>query len=260
MGIITLTTDFGSVDAFVGTMKGVILGLSPGVTIVDLTHEIPRHGVATASFLIRHAFPYFPKGTIHVGIVDPGVGSRRRILLARIREQFLLAPDNGLITWLYRDFGAESLISVEESRYFLPNPSATFHGRDVFAPVAAHLVAGARPERFGPNLNRAELLAISHRAERTPAGLQGRVIHLDPFGNLVTNIHVSQLPAWAARSAQAVFVNGQNIGGIQCTFSAVALGTPAAMIGSADFLEIAVNQGRADERFGPVREVTVEIR
>lgn len=260
MALITLTTDFGLHDHYVGAMKGVILGIVPGAGIVDISHEIEPQNVRHAAFVLRHAFPWFPPCTIHVVVVDPGVGTRRRILLARYAGQFVLAPDNGILTWVHRDFEGEALFEVENRKYFHPQVSNTFHGRDIFAPVAAHLAAGAAPQSFGPRAESPELLSLPHRAEFHDNKLCGRIIHNDRFGNLITNIHQEQLelsnnslPAWRAR------IDGADVGPLRSTFAEVAPNEIVVYVGSAGLVEVAANLGNAFRRFGRSDSIRVEL-
>ena len=258
MSIITLTTDFGTRDQYVGAIKGVIAGIAPKVSILDITHDVPPHDVAHAAFVLREIWPWYPPGTIHLAIVDPGVGSARRVILARYENRTIIAPDNGLITWLHRTMWVSELRVLENERYFLPHVSNTFHGRDVMAPAAAHLAAGVRTRDLGRLIDRVEVLPFAHRAERTAAGLHGRVVHVDRFGTMVTNISRQDLfGAQARKSSWSVKVNDVNLGPIRDTFADVEVGQPLAIIGSAELLEIAVNRGSATERFGPADGVEV---
>lgn len=261
MPIIVLTTDFGTRDHFVASMKGVILGIAPKTTIVDVSHEIKPYDVAQAAFVVWQVWNDFPQGTIHVVVVDPGVGTSRRIILGQYDKRLIVAPDNGVISWLHRSLQIEDMRSVENQDYFRPNPSSTFHGRDVLAPVAAHLAAGIKPSTMGPRTDRAEVLPLPVRPARTVGGFEGRVIHVDRFGTLITNITRQDLftPAAQPRSWR-VSVNNEAIGSIRDTFHDVPPQRVVALIGSGDLLEIAVNQGSALERFGPPEGIRVEVR
>lgn len=265
MPIITLTTDFGTADHYVAAMKGVILSIAPDAKITDITHHVPPQDIAHAAFILRQVWSTFPPGTIHVAVVDPGVGSDRAILLGQYDNRFVIAPDNGLITWIHRDFAAQSLHLVENSQYFLPTLSNTFHGRDILAPVAGHLASGVSPEKFGPrvendHLQKPHLLELPHRAKREGDVLSGTVIHIDQFGNLVTNIHADQLLAYGDASDLEVLVNGHRACLLKKTFSDVAVGEPLAIIGSAGFVELSVRSASAAERFAPLTNVVITIR
>lgn len=255
MPTITLTTDFGTRDHYVGAIKGVIRSLAPKAEIIDITHEIGPHDVLHASFVLHGIWPYYPEGTIHLAVVDPGVGSERRIILGRYAGQYVIAPDNGLITFLHRTRRVEEMYVVENRRYFLPQPSSTFHGRDIFAPVAAHLASGVKSRDFGRSTDRVEMLDIPHSAEITGRRIMGRILYVDRFGTLVTNINQQNLLALGIKDRDPeVFVGGQNIGPIRSHFGEVPEGEPLALQGSTGYLEIAVNRGSAAERFMPGEE------
>ncbi len=261
MPIITLTTDFGTVDHYVASMKGVIWTIAPEVKIADVTHDVPPQDIAHAAFVLWQVWSSFPAGTVHVAVVDPGVGSSRAILVGQYADRFVIAPDNGLITWIHRDFGGQALHAVEDSQYFLPDPSNTFHGRDIIAPVAAHLANGVSLERFGPPLKTPCLLDSLRRASCEGDALGGRVIHIDRFGNLVTNIHADQLSREEDGSqGWEVLVNGKSIGLLRKTFSDVADGESVAMIGSAGFVEVSVRNDSAAKRFAPTADTVIAIR
>jgi len=258
MQIITLTTDYGTKDHYVGVLKGVMLSIATEVRLVDITHDIEPHSVACGAFVVAQCAGWFPPGTIHVVVVDPGVGTNRRIILGRFNGRYIVAPDNGLITFLHRDTPAEVVHVVENRRYVLPNPSATFQGRDIMAPVAAHLANGVKPHEFGPVTDRVEMLAVPHRAAIESGAIVGRVLYVDHFGTLVTNVHVDQLITFQGGGAGLVIdVDGRSVGPLRAAFADVAVGELAALVGGAGLLEIAVNQGRASERFAADAEVRV---
>jgi len=199
MPLLTLLTDFGLDDYYVAAVKGTVLRLAPGSQIVDISHQVPPGDVETAAFLLAAAFPSFPAGTVHLAVVDPGVGSDRRILAARIGESWLVAPDNGLLTPLLAR--AESIRAVERGELFLAGTGHTFHGRDRFAPVAAWLLRGGGGQggELGPEITDPVRLAIAP-PRREPEGLTGRVAHVDRYGNLVTDIPWDWLPASGCRA------------------------------------------------------------
>lgn len=259
--IITLITDYGNRDYYAGALKGVILGLAPDVRIIDITHEIQPHQILPAAFLLRQVWSWFPPDTIHLAVVDPGVGSDRNILLGRYGGRYVVAPDNGLLTLVHHDMPAEVLHVIRDPRHVSPEPSATFHGRDIMAPAAARLALGASPHEFGPATDRIELMSVDDRAERTDKGLRAGVLYVDHFGTMVTNIRKDQLAELPAqRGTWAMYVNDQSIGPIRTTFSDVDKGEPVALVGSSGFVEIAVNQGSAVELFGPAEAADVELR
>lgn len=260
MPVITLMTDYGTRDQYVGVLKGVLLSMAPNVQIVDITHDIEPYNVVHGAFLLRQIWPWYPKGTIHLAIIDPGVGSERRIILGQYSGRFVVAPDNGLVTMLHHDISVEAMYAVEERRFFLSEVSPTFHGRDMMAPVAAHLANGVAASSFGQVADRLEMLPVAPRAERVGKALRGTVIYVDRFGTLVTNIREEQLAALGPhRSAFEVIVNETRLGPIRSAFFEVPPGDPVAFLGSCATLEVAVNQGQAVERFGKTAAVRVEV-
>jgi S-adenosylmethionine hydrolase len=250
-GIVTLTTDFGVRDPWVGTMKGVILGINPLVRLVDLTHEVERHEVLEAALALEAAVPFFPHGTVHLVVVDPGVGGERRgLVIAAGRDRFV-GPDNGLFTPVLLGDGWEAF-ELSAPQYRLPAVSATFHGRDVFAPAAAHLALGVEPERFGCPVRDPVCLPWP-AARRTPAGVAGEVIHVDRFGNLITSIRAGDLPLdpvvqVAGRSAPVAHAYGS-----------AAAGQLIGLVGSSGRLEVAVTEGSAALVLGVDRGAPVAV-
>jgi len=247
--IVTLTTDFGTQDPYVGSMKGVMLSIEPRLTIVDISHELPPHQVLPAALLLREACPRFPESTVHVAVVDPGVGGNRRPLLLRAGDRFYLGPDNGLFSFLVRDFGLQGAWRLANPEYFLPAVSRTFHGRDIFAPAAAHLARGAPPPSFGPQIEDPVLIAMP-AARTTQESLQGVVIWIDRFGNCLTNLSEELVSNWARGAPVLVHAASKRIGAISDCYDAAAAGEPLALFGSTGLLEIACNQARADRTLG----------
>lgn len=261
MPIIALTTDYGTSDGYVGAVKGVILGIAPQVTIVDVTHDIVPQDVQHAGFVLWQLLPHFPAGTIHVAVVDPGVGTSRRILAVRCHGQVILAPDNGLLSWVLDEWPADELRSVTDERHMLPQHSATFHGRDIFAPVAAHLANGAAISKLGAEAGAWERLPLRLGAELEDGALKGAVVHVDHFGNLVTNIRREQLPHVSLDSGQElVEVGGRIIRQVSKTFADAAGGELVAYFGSSGLLEVAVNGGSAARVLGRPHTVTLTVR
>lgn len=256
MNTIALLTDYGARDHYAAAIKGVIVGMAPAARIIDITHEIEPFDVAGGAFVLWQAWTWFPSGTVFVAVVDPRVGSSRRIVIGRYGNRMVVAPDNGLLTWVHRGCRCEGLTIVENPAYFLPVVAPTFHGRDIIAPVAAHLACGVEATRFGPSTDRVEELPIPRRAVTDAGGWTASVLHVDRFGTLVTNFHADQLPTSGAPALE-VTVHGTSIGGVRGAFHEVAVGSPLAMIGSSGFLEIAVNQSRAADRFG--REARIHV-
>jgi S-adenosylmethionine hydrolase len=266
--IVTLTTDFGTSDAFVGVMKGVILGIAPAVRIVDLTHEVPPQDVRAGAYLLRGAVPYFPPGTIHLAVVDPGVGSARRALVVATRTALFVAPDNGLVSLVAPHAAVHGIWDVSRSRARLRTVSRTFHGRDVFAPIAAALACGAAPAALGTRVRRMERLAPPRlRRERTRT--LGEIIWVDRFGNLVTNVGAADTPrarrdgAAARRTfrAHALSVTiGTHVLPLLDSYADVPPGHAVALVNSNDLVEIAVNQGSAAASLGLGRGARVIVR
>lgn len=200
MALLTFLTDFGTSDYYVAAVKGTVLRLAPGTQIVDVSHEVPSGDIATGAFLLSAAAPWFPEGTVHLAVVDPGVGSGRRILAARTGSGWLVLPDNGLLTLLRGS--VRSIRSVEKTDLFLPGPGQTFHGRDRFAPVAAWLLRGEPMESLGPEIADPVLLPLD--APRREQGcLSGQVVHVDRYGNLITDIPSEWLPEGPCRAEVA---------------------------------------------------------
>ena len=190
--IITLTTDFGTADGFVGALKGVILSLAPHARIVDVTHDVPPQDVRAAAFALETALPHFPQNSIHVVVVDPGVGSARAALLVETEEGRFAAPDNGVLTGVVPESGAARIFTLDRPAYWRPRVSATFHGRDVFAPVAAHLARGVKAEELGTP--RTDITRLPWpRPQRCGQDIRAEVIHVDRFGNLITNLRLEDL-------------------------------------------------------------------
>lgn len=250
MSIIALLTDFGLRDHYVAAMRGVILQINPKVTLVDVCHEIAPQDVLHGAFVLRQVLPYYPAETIFVAVVDPGVGSSRRILAARYSGRVVLAPDNGLLTLLHRDAELQEMRVVENRRYFASSLSTTFHGRDIFAPVAAHISRGVALREFGPPADRIHILNVACPTRNPDNSISGQVIIVDRFGNLITNI--SELDISAARAPHRghyeVFVGDRPVGPIRITYSDVGPGEPLALIGSSQLLEIAINGGNAAQQ------------
>lgn len=260
---ITLTTDFGTRDHFVGSMKGVILSISPRATIVDIAHDLPPHDVEAAAFQIGCAYRDFPRRSIHVVVVDPGVGGPRRPILAVTDWGLFLAPDNGVLTRVYGESGpAESVrvIHLTTAHYFKVSPGQTFHGRDIFAPVAAWLTRGVEPMKFGDMMQDPVRLDLPEPTVEKKR-LIGRVAYIDRFGNLITNVtavHLQALAAcrpvrWQVRVKQAV------IEGLSEYYAERPGGEPQAVINSSGHLEIACYQASAQTRLAAFRGDAVTV-
>lgn len=259
--IVTLLTDFGLSDPFVGVMKGVILGINPHAVLIDLCHTSTAYDPSAGAFLLATSYRYFPKGTIHIAVIDPGVGGPRRPILVTCDGHLFVGPDNGLLAPLAEQAGSD-VRAITAARYFLQPVSATFHGRDIFAPAAAHLSLGTEPAEFGEQIDDYVRLPRPHVLQIGPARIKGTILHSDRFGNLVTNIRRGDLGVLAAGEPPAmlrVHVAGHVVPVVDY-YGQVALSAPGAVIGSADYLEIFVNQGDASRLLdaGPESEVVVD--
>ncbi len=243
--IVTLTTDFGQSDSYVGTMKGIILGLCPEVTLVDICHEIHPQAVRQAAYVLSTAIPYFPPDTVHLVVVDPGVGSPRRPIVVQSRRALYVAPDNGVLSLGLRQDPACLAIHLTEPAYRLSRISATFHGRDIFAPAAAHLACGTTPSQMGAPIPLSDLRALPacEPQPQTDGTWLGEILHIDRFGNLITNFQVPE-----PQAPISIMVAGQRITKLSHTFADVAPGKLVAYVGSSGYLEIALRDGNAARR------------
>jgi len=249
--VITLLTDFGVEDAYVGTMKGVILSINPRVQIVDICHEIAPQDIFEGAYVLWTSYRYFPKGTIHVAVVDPGVGGARSAICASVNGHIFVAPDNGLLSFVVSEAEPDEIVRITRRKYLLPRISRTFHGRDIFAPAAAHISTGLPIGRLGASAQRLKTFPVP-KPRRTKKGeIEGEVIHIDRFGNLVTNIVEDMLPA---RKEPIVRIGRRRIIGISNSYEEVASGALLAIVGSAGLLEISVNGGSAAKLLRASRE------
>ena len=250
--VITLTTDFGQTDGYVGAMKGAILGICPQVMLVDVSHEIRPQAVRQAAYILGKTMPYFPPNAVHLVVVDPGVGSARRPIAVQTARCIYVAPDNGVLSWVLAQDPAHLAVHLTEAGYRLPRVSATFHGRDIFAPAAAHLACGTDPREMGeviPSTGLVSLPALQPELQ-ADGSWQGEILNVDHFGNLVTSF---QLPAAGAQSVALdsefwIMVGKEQIGDLSRTFADVKAGKLAAYVGSDGYLEIAVRNGNASAR------------
>ncbi|MFW9260943.1 SAM hydrolase/SAM-dependent halogenase family protein [Nostoc sp. CALU 546] len=247
--LVTLLSDFGDRDVYVGIMKGVIAQINPRLTIVDLTHQIPPQDIAAARFSLMNAYPYFPVGTVHVAVVDPGVGSKRRAIAVEFAQGFLVGPDNGIFSGILSQSPAMSTtgyayaaVELTNLNYWrTPQPSKTFHGRDIFAPVGANLASGVPLKQLGKEIDPASLVKLDiGDCKQTTTNVVGCIQYIDHFGNLVSNIPESyvQGKTWCVQAA------GLNIPGCE-TYSDVKVGEIIALVGSHGWVEIAINCGNA---------------
>ncbi len=272
--VITLLTDFGNQDAYVGIMKGVIAGINPFANIVDICHNVPPQDIFGGAYLLYSSYKYFPRKTIHVAVVDPGVGSRRDIVCVETKDCFFLVPDNGILGFIIQNEKLKSIFRITNNKYFLPSPSNTFHGRDVFASVAAHLSLGVKPQQLGIKIDQLEQLDIPKPVPKKAGQVEGQIIYIDRFGNLITNIKKEYLVKWVGGQKSEVgsqktdickkaskekilsqhdtietAIGKKKIMGLSKTYTDVKPGEPLALFGSAGFLEVSINQGNAQRYF-----------
>ena len=254
--VITLLTDFGTVDYFVGAVRGAILSVNPLAVIADITHEIPPQDVEAAAFTLLACYKTFPAGTIHLAVVDPGVGSARRAIIVSAGDQFFVGPDNGLFTYIYDREPSHRTFHVTAEEYFRQPVSTTFHGRDIFAPVAGALSNGVKPEKFGASITDEVHLETSLAPVVQKNGnVEGRIIHIDRFGNCITNITRDLL----ADEPATLVIKGKTIESFKDFYSDTSPNEVFAIWGSAGFLEISVNGDSAAAILGVARGETVTI-
>ena len=248
--LITLTTDFGLRDPFVGIMKGVIAGISPAARVIDLTHCLPPQDVMAGALALRQSIAYFPRGAIHVAVVDPGVGGARRPLLIECGGNYFVGPDNGVLSLAIGVLEPGHIVELSNPLYRLEPASATFHGRDIFAPAAAYLSLGVPPEAFGPQLHTFVKVALP-QVRRRGNKFEGQIIYIDTFGNLFTNIEARDLAALENTRCR-IIVGAVHVSGLSPNYAAAAVGEHVAVINSWGLLEIAVNRGSAQQISGAV--------
>jgi S-adenosylmethionine hydrolase len=257
-GILTLTTDFGADGPYVAAIKGVVLGLAPGTQLVDVSHAIAPQDVAEGSFVLAEVVDSFPIGTVHLAVVDPGVGTDRRLIVVEARDQWFVLPDNGLVGGVLQGVEPARAWSIANPKLRRAVVSPTFHGRDILAPVAAHLLRGGDPADVGPPLDRLVLLPNLDPTE-DQAGVSGEVAFVDSFGNLITNISRSRLGPSDPES-WLVEILGRTIDGLIGTYAERPTGSVVALIGSSDRVEVAVVDGNAASRLEAVRGTLVFLR
>jgi S-adenosylmethionine hydrolase len=256
--IITLTTDFGLLDHYVGVMKGVILGICRDARIVDISHDVAPFAISEAAYTIGQAWPYFPAGTVHVVVVDPGVGSARRPILAEVGGHYFIAPDNGVLGLLYAA-GSHTVRVIEQERYFLHQVSRTFHGRDVFAPSAAHLAAGEPPANLGNVVTEYVRPAFVRPVKTGRGWWRGSVLKIDRFGNIITNFQARDFPGLESRPF-SMSLGWAEVKAFGTHYAERAKGELFAITGSSGFLEISLAQGSAAQATGSKPEDAIELR
>ncbi len=246
--IVTLTTDFGLQDHYVSVMKAVMLGIEPGIRLVDVSHQIPPQDIMAGAWVLKNAAEEFPPGTVHLVVVDPGVGTSRNPVAVEINGQYFVGPDNGLFSLIGDEYNYKAY-RLTNTLYWRNEPSNTFHGRDIFAPVAAHLAGGVPIEQLGEPIE--ELVTYRWAVPISDKdGIQGWIIHIDRYGNLISNISSELIRQSIGSSRFRIYVGNTILDELVSTFNAVPDGDPAAYIGSSDTLEIAINKGNAKEMLG----------
>jgi S-adenosyl-L-methionine hydrolase (adenosine-forming) len=255
--LITLTTDFGLSDHYVGVMKGVILSICPRARIVDISHGVGAFEIAEAAFTLSQAYSYFPRGAVHVVVVDPGVGTSRRPILAQAAGQYFIAPDNGVLSMIYAR-EKHKVRAISSVQYFLPPVGNTFHGRDIFAPVAAHLAGGIAPARFGKPIADYLRLDFDKPARTGRRVWTGAILKVDRFGNLVTNFSVAEFPDLDKRAFEMA-VGSRRIGVLARSYAERGPGEPFLILGSAGYYEISVSQSSAAQWLGCAAGAPLEL-
>ena len=245
-GIVTLLTDFGTKDHYVASMKGVILGIDPGCILVDISHEVKPHDVPEGAVILANVYSYFPKGTIHLAVIDPEVGSPRKPILFVTKNYLFLGPDNGLLSLAVQKDGVKKAIVLSNQDFFRLPVSPTFHGRDIFAPIAGHLSAGVRPELLGHTIT--SWIKLDFRKPCIAKGdLVGEISYIDVFGNIVTNVGHQDLNRFAKERGIVISVGKREIRGLKKGYWEAKKGELLALIGSGDFLEISIREGDAQK-------------
>ena len=248
-GIVTLLTDFGSRDHYVAAVKGVLLSINPSLTIVDVTHEISPQNISEASFILASACTHFPEGTLHLAVVDPGVGGKRQGLAAATERYLFVGPDNGLFDWVFAVDPPHQVVVLENPEYQLPQVSATFHGRDIFAPAAGHLSLGLPLEKLGP-ASQYRMHLPGRLILKDQDKLQGEIIHVDRFGNLISNIEVPHAETERQLQDLQVSLATEQVLTGPATYEDAPPSSPFALIGSSGLLEVSVRNGSAHKVTG----------
>lgn len=255
--LITLTSDFGTSDHFVAVMKGVIKSICPAAEIVDITHDLNPYEVTEAAFTFGEAWRWFPKGTIHVAVVDPGVGSARRPILVEAAGQYFVGPDNGLFTSALQTPKAKAR-AITAAKYFLPAVSRTFHGRDIFAPCGAHLAAGVRPAAFGKLVIDALRLRMDKPTQTSKRQWTGTILKIDRFGNVITNFRMADFP-WIATNPFVFTVGFEQLAELAQTYAQCEYGELYAVEGSSGYIEIVMREASAAKRLGVAAGAPVDL-
>lgn len=255
--VITLTTDFGLQDYYVSAMKAVMLNIAPEVRMTDISHQVPSQDIMAGAWVLKNSAMLFPKNTVHTVVVDPGVGTDRRAIALKIEDQYFVGPDNGIFSLLTEGCDFEA-VELDNKKYWGSSVSNTFHGRDIFAPVAAHLSQGVSLEELGNPIE--DLLTYRWTVPITDDdGIEGMIIHIDHFGNLITNITAEQIGDVVGDKDIKIYVGTTILNQIVATFDSVAEGEPVAYIGSSGMLEVALNKGNASKMLGVQKGAQISL-
>ncbi len=260
--VVTLLTDFGWAGPYVSEMKGVLLSMVPGLTLVDISHSIAPGDVLAGAFVLRQVVPTFPPETVHCVVVDPSVGTDRRVLAARYEAQSIIFPDNGVITLVNESLSLEAVVALRDERFFIGTGlSSTFQGRDVVAPVAARLVTGFPLERLGPRPETFRLLEMPEARTEGDGSIVGEVLYVDDFGNLISNISARTVgEVLGTPIGLEVLCGGKSVGRVEPAYGFVEPGASLALVNSMNVIEVAVNKGRACDRLGAGVGAEIRVR
>ena len=258
MNLISLITDFGLKDNFVGVMKAVILKINPIAQIVDVCHEVKPQDILEAAFLLKNSFRYFPSGTVHLVVVDPQVGSKRKKIIAQTKNYFFVGPDNGALSLALKDERPVKIIGITQEKYFLKPVSDTFHGRDIFAPVSAYVSKGEDIRKFGRTIKSFKVLELP-LVKVTKHELTGEIIYIDRFGNLVSNIDKDTFANFTKNKRFKICIKDKTIDKLSHSYSECAFRKPLALIDSFNYLEIAINSGSARDYLGVYKGTKIKI-
>jgi S-adenosyl-L-methionine hydrolase (adenosine-forming) len=260
--LITLTTDFGGKDYFAGSMKGVILGINPDANIVDVSHDVVSHDIWGATYLLASAYRYFPPYTIHIVVVDPGVGSQRRPIIVVTDRHYFIAPDNGVLSFIYDDPGFSRVIHITADHYFLPSSGSTFHARDIFAPCAAWLSKGVEADKFGELITDYTRFNMPACRTESDGALAGEVVYIDKFGNSITNISFDDIREFVEKTGRQSYtfvVKDKKFDTLSPFYASVPKGEAGVVVNGNGKLEIFINQGDARKTLGLRRGEKVSI-
>ena len=259
--IIALLTDFSWHNWYLGVMKGVITGINPDVRVIDLCHDVSSQDVREGSFILSNSFTYFPRGTIFLCVVDPGVGTKRKNIVVRTEDHYFVGPDNGILSAVFEKAKVEKAFQVEPGEYTLPVKGSTFFGRDIFAPIAAHLSRGVQPEEMGEELTSVLIVPASKPSENKKGEVLGRAVYIDAFGNIITNIEEDYLRSVYGEGLDQVRVRlaGRTIKGVGRYYAQGEEGMLIALINSWGYLEVAINKGSAWRELGLKEKKSLEI-